>query len=208
MAIRTDPQLAAALRRISSDLAALQLPWALAGGLAVAAHTGSGATDDIDLVIGVADDATAEAIVRALQERGYAAVTSVEDEASARLVSVRLEVIGEEERVEPVQLLFASSGIEPEVAGAASAKRVRGSEVPVASIGHLLAMKLLSHEPGRPQDGEDIAALLQSANEADLQEAEDALVLISDRGFHRGRDLMAEYETFLAREPRAGRLAQ
>src|SRR5690606_23992424 len=73
------------LARISADLNATGVPWALTGGLAVAAHTGGGTSDDIDVAVGVADDATAEAVVRQLQERGYSAVTTVEHEFTKRL---------------------------------------------------------------------------------------------------------------------------
>lgn len=206
MATRSGPPTVTALRRLATDLEALKLPWALVGGLAVSAHTGAGALDDIDVALAVADDDTAEAVVRALHERGYAALTTIEDEGSGRLASVRLEFIGEEGRVEPLQLLFASSGIEPELVARASSRPVANVRCPVASVGHLLALKMLSHGPARPQDGQDIAALLRAASEDDLQEAEDAFVLITDRGLSRGRDLLREYQAFLAREPGAGDL--
>ncbi|MCC7364509.1 MAG: hypothetical protein IT303_09050 [Dehalococcoidia bacterium] len=193
-----------ALARLAEDLDALNLAWAVVGGIAVQAHCGSGATDDIDAAVAVADDATAELVVRALQDRGYALVTSVEDEATGRLASVRLDVKGDEDRVQPVQLLFASSGIEPELAAAATRRPIAGTDVPVAAAGHLLALKVLAHDIGRPQDGEDIAALLRCVGEDALQQAEDAFVLITDRGFNRDRDLMADYERFLAREPATG----
>ena len=43
----------------------------------------------------------------------------------------------------------------------------------------------------RPQDRVDLAALLSRADGAALAEARAALALIGDRGFHRGRDLLA-----------------
>jgi len=193
------PDTPAVLRRLADDFNALARQWALAGGLAVNAWTGSGDVDDIDVVVHASDDEAAETLVRVLQERGYTAVSNIENEDVGRLAAVRVEVIGEEDRVAPVQLIFASSGIEPEAAAGAVERDVLGVRVPVVRPGYLIAMKLLSHGPGRPQDAEDIRALLAVADSDEFQRAEDALVLIQDRGLTRGRDLQAEFQRFLAR---------
>ena len=102
-----------------------------------------------------------------------------------------------------VDLLFASSGVESEVVGAADALQVLAQIVlPVASVGHLLAMKTLSADDRtRPQDRTDIAALLRVATAADLLVAEQALSQITQRGCNRGRDLKAML-TRLRAEPR------
>lgn len=192
------PRTPALLRRLADDFGALRRQWGLAGGLAVNAWTGAGDLDDIDVVVAASGDDQAETLVRVLHERGYSAVTQVEDEDMGRLASVSLQVLGAKEEA-PVQLIFASSGIEPEIAGAAVEREVFGVRLPVAVPGHLIAMKLLSHGPGRPQDAEDIRALLGAADGDEFQRAEDAFTLIADRGFTRGRDLRAEYQRFISR---------
>jgi len=49
-----------------------------------------------------------------------------------------------------VDLLFASSGIESEIAAGAEVLAVaRGLRLPVARTGHLIALKLLSHDADR-----------------------------------------------------------
>jgi len=63
----------------------------------------------------------------------------------------------------------------------------------VATTGHLLALKVLaSDDLRRPRDAIDIRMLLENASEADLALAREALVLVTERGFHRNRDLAAE----------------
>jgi len=62
-----------------------------------------------------------------------------------------------------IDLLFASSGIEEELAAAA----VRVDGVPVGTIGHLLALKVLSESERRLQDRIDIRHLAAVASEGD-----------------------------------------
>ena len=66
-----------------------------------------------------------------------------------------------------------------------------GLFVPVVRLGHLLALKVLA---GRPRDLEDCAALLEKVKAEDLRQTRDTLDLIERRGFHRGKDLIAELE--------------
>ena len=64
--------------------------------------------------------------------------------------------------------------------------------MPVARLGHLIALKVLARDDRtRPQDRVDLAALLTRADVAALDEAREALALVTRRGFHRGRDLLA-----------------
>ncbi|MCC7371793.1 MAG: nucleotidyl transferase AbiEii/AbiGii toxin family protein [Chloroflexi bacterium] len=76
----------------------------------------------------------------------------------------------------------------------------RTLRLPVASIGHLIALKVLSrNDDTRPQDIIDLHSLLTEATAADLAVAEEALTLITERGYHRDKDLRAEYEQVRAR---------
>ena len=150
-------------------------------------------TRDADLVVLVADDPDAEALVRDLQGRGWRVIAAIEQEAAARLATVRLAVAGQDARGAVIDLLFASSGIEPEiVAGADSIDVVPRFAVPIARPGHLIAMKVLARDDRtRPQDRVDLAALLQRADAATLAEAREGLSLVVRRGFNRGRDVLA-----------------
>lgn len=189
----------AALRRIVADLQVLGRQFALVGGFAVSARTAPRLTRDADLAVRVTDDRDAEALVRALQARGWRVVAAVEQDAAGRLATVRLAVAGEDVRGAVVDLLFASSGIEPEVVAAAdSIEIVPGFSVPVASLGHLIALKILARDDrARPHDRVDLGALLGRADVRAVDEGRTSLALVTQRGFHRGRDLLAALEAAL-----------
>lgn len=156
-------------------------------------------TRDADLAVLVTDDRDAEALVSSLQGRRWRVVTAIEQDAAGRLATVRLAAAGAEVSGAVVDLLFASSGIEPEiVAGADLIEAVPGFVVPVARTGHLIALKVLSRDDRtRPQDRVDLAALLSRANSAVLDEARDALSRVTQRGFNRARDLPAALDAAL-----------
>jgi predicted nucleotidyltransferase len=177
----------------------LERRWALVGGLAVSARTEPRFTRDVDLAVAVGGDCEAEATVRALQSRGYRVQALIEHEPTERLATTRLIPPGEEETGIVGDMLFASSGIEAEIAAAADALGVfPGLRVPVARIGHLIALKLLARDDrSRPQDRADLVALLRGASAPDLDEARAAASLIRQRGFHRGRDLAAALQEIL-----------
>lgn len=164
---------------------------ALIGGLAVSTRAEPRLTRDGDLAVAVADDAEAERVVFELGAHGYRVTALVEHVTQGRLATARL--------VSPladhilIDLLFASSGIEPEVVGAATPAFVTPRlEMPVASVGHLIAMKLLSVDiDRRPGDRADLNALADVATADDWAVAADAVALIEARGYHRDRDLVA-----------------
>jgi predicted nucleotidyltransferase len=191
-------RLEGALRGIASELDRVGHPWALVGGLAVSARVEPRFTRDIDVALAVSDDTMAEALVHRLAGSGYGILASIEQEQVGRLATVRLEAPAEGPAGVVVDLLFASSGAEGEVVRGADVLEVLpGLRVPVASPGHLLALKLLSEGPHRPQDLVDIVALLHNATPADLEEARHLAVLISQRGYARGRDLLGSLEQHL-----------
>jgi hypothetical protein len=172
--------------------------WAVVGGLAVSARAEPRFTRDVDLALVVADDADAESLVRDLAENGYRVLASLEQEAVRRLATVRLQSPGEGPEGIVVDLLFASSGVEPEVVEAAELLEVLPPLlVPVARIGDLLALKVLSSAPERPQDNVDIASLLRVAAAPDVQRAEHLASLIVERGYGRGRDLVSRLKEHL-----------
>ena len=209
-------RLRAALIRLQTDLLASRASWAVIGGLAVSARAEPRTTRDLDVAISVSGDSEAEQTVRFFLQRGYRVESQLEHEATGRLATLRLNVPGEESAGVVADLLFASSGIEPEVVAAAEALEVMsGLFLPVARTGHLLALKVLSydreHPEKRPQDLGDIKELLRVADEEEIQRARNGLDLITRRGYGRSRDdrpreLRAELEDLMERmEPRGRR---
>jgi predicted nucleotidyltransferase len=191
------------LRRAAGDLDALAVGWALIGGLAVSARSYPRFTADVDLAVAVADDAEAERLVNELRYRGWRIGTLIEQEAAARLATVRL--LAGEDTAPVVDLLFASSGIEPEIVAAAEVLDVFPEQpIPVATIGHLVALKLLARDEARPQDDADLKALVGVAGPEDLALARDAVNLIHQRGFARGRNLSAALAELSARRSSDG----
>jgi predicted nucleotidyltransferase len=183
--------LEAALRRVTGDLQREQRRWALVGGFAVSARAEPRFTRDIDVAVSVTNDADGEALARSLIADGYQLIASVEQDEDGRLATVRLACPPGGDVV--VDLLFASSGIEAEIADAAELTEiVPGLSMPIATTGHLIALKLLARDDAtRPQDLADLRALRAIATDADLGTTRQAIALISARGYDRGRDLPA-----------------
>jgi hypothetical protein len=131
---------------------------------------------------------------------GYRVLAQVEQEATGRLATVRLSPPGEPGAAGViVDLMFASSGIEPELTAAAEALEIFPSFViPVASVFHLIALKVLARDDrNRPQDHADLRQLLQTSTQEDLERVRSALTQIRERGFHRNRDLLGALDELL-----------
>lgn len=177
-----------AARTTTAHLEALGLGFALVGGFAVSVWCEPRFTRDIDLVVSVSSDEVAEGAVRALVQEGYEVVATVEQAVAGRLATVRL--VGPDQDL--VDLLFASSGIEAEIAdGALQVEVLSGLVLPVAAVGHLIAVKLLAADSRtRPQDEVDLRALVAVADTADIAVAGEAVATIEARGYQRGRDLV------------------
>ncbi len=193
-----------ALRLAAADLNRQDLRWALVGGFAVSARAEPRFTRDIDIAVAVSSDTIAERVVRSLLANGYHLLASIEQEATARLATVRLMRSPNNEDEVVIDLLFASSGIEPEIAEAAEVMEILpGISLPVATAGHLIALKLLARDDrSRPQDQMDLLALYASATQEDLQMAREAITLIAQRGYDRGRDLHMALDNVIAFAPR------
>jgi ActR/RegA family two-component response regulator len=183
-------RLESALRGAVRDLEELGRSFALLGGFAVSAVVEPRTTKDVDLAVLVGGDADAESLAFALSQRGYTVDSTVEHTKTGRLATIRtLSPSGA-----VVDLLFASSGIESEVVASASRLEILdGFVVPVASIAHLIALKVLARDDReRPQDRIDLAGLFRKSTPEDIALAEAALELIDQRGYGRGRRLLDE----------------
>ena len=181
------------LERVARDLRALGRDFALVGGLAVSARGEPRFTRDADFAVAVVDDRDAE---RLISDLGYAIHEVIEQEATKRLSTLRAH--GPDGLA--VDLLFASSGIEPElVASATELTIARGLTLPVARIPHLIALKVLSESDQRLQDRIDLTGLIRAAQPAEIDEARALLALIESRGFARGKPLARILDGFLRR---------
>lgn len=177
-------------RTTTAHLDRLHAAYALVGGFAVSVRCEPRFTRDLDLAVAVSDDEAAEAMVMAFTASGYRLLAVVEHDVAGRLATARLTLGPDDDAVD---LLFASSGIEDEVAAAAERLEILpGLVLPVATTGHLIALKLLANDPAtRPQDAVDLHALLAVAGAHDIETARRAVALIEARGYERGRDLTA-----------------
>lgn len=199
--------LEAAVRDIIVHLDDAGRSWALVGGLAVSARAEPRTTRDVDVVVTVEDDPDAESVTYALHTHGgYDVVTVVEQTSTGRLATVRLRPRAPRTRSVIVDVLFASSGIEGEVVESAQRLEILpGLVVPVATVGHLIALKLLARDDRhRPQDFDDLMALLSVAAAEDVEQARSAVDLIERRGYSRERALRAQLEAILAQGTAGG----
>jgi hypothetical protein len=154
----------------------------------------SRSTRDLDIVLAVTDDRQTDDAVRGLRMRGY------RDHPTepmlwrrdgrffgVRLVSPPLDV---DDTVAIVDVLAGCCGVEPEIVAAAEIREALPKLfIPVARTGHLVALKVLA---GRPQDQEDVRILLRGIDSRELRLAQQALLLIEERGFNEEKDLLAE----------------
>ncbi len=179
------------LDRIATDVRELGAGFALVGGLAVTVRAEPRLTRDADLAVAVSDDQAAERLVLELGARGHRADVVVEQEETGRLSTVRLT--HREGGTLVSDLLFASCGIEDEIVADADVMRVTDAlTLPVATVGHLIAMKLLARDDRhRPADADDLRALREVASGSDWSVAAASIDLIAERGFARDRDLAA-----------------
>jgi hypothetical protein len=179
------------LRDVAETLGTARKRFALIGGLAVSARAEPRFTRDVDWAVAVQGDAEAENLIHDLVKLGYSVLMTAEQDATNRLATVRLLPPNETAGGVVADLLFASSGIEPElVADAETIEIFPSLHIPVAQIGHLIALKVLSVSSERPQDLADLRALFNVAATDDLAMAKQAMRLIEARGFARGKRLL------------------
>ena len=188
-----------AAKEIVFWLQSRQIPYALIGGLAVSFRTIERFTKDIDFAVAVESDQHAERIVREIRLLGYQVHSLLEHVKHGRIATVRLSKGREESII--VDLLFASSGIEIEVAKDSQPIEIFPNIlIRTATLPALLALKVLAADSeSRPQDVIDIKHLLVEATEGDLMRADELIRMIELRGYHRGKNLVEDFVGFKAR---------
>jgi hypothetical protein len=182
-----------------NKLQELGAKFAVVSGIAVSVRTIERFTKDLDLAVAVESDVEAEGLVLALSRSGYSVETVIEQYAMNRLSTVRL--ISKGEVVMFIDLLFASSGIEPEVVASAEEVEIFPDVTGlVATVPSLIALKVLSADSKtRLQDVIDLQNLLNEANVDEIRMARGLLDLITSRGFNRNKDLQFDLDEYIGR---------
>lgn len=146
--------------------------WALIGGIAVIVYTEARTTRDVDLAVIVESDQEAEELVRDMAARGYRRELVLDHERSGRLAMVGLTPPGGAEEGLRADLMFSFAGIEEEVVDSATTLEVLPDLfVPVARVGHLLALKVYGN---RLQDQLDGLSLIRVADPPEIERAREA----------------------------------
>lgn len=199
--------LATLVRDITDRLSRESARFALVGGLAVSARTEPRFTRDVDLVVVANDDQESSSIIATLVPP-FRVLEILEHERLGRLAAVRLGTVAEGDSGPVLDLLFASSGIEAEIAMAATMLELfPGVDVPIARTGHLIALKLLSRDLQRPQDEGDLQRLVATANDGEIEVAYTAARLIVERNANRGRNLAEDLTALLATHGGKGKIS-
>jgi hypothetical protein len=185
----SDRDPAGALRQVAAELTRLRVPFAVVGGLGVSVRAEVRFTRDVDVAVDVSDDAGVESLVRELRTARYEIIALVEHEDAKRIATVRLR----SPSGITVDLLTASSGIEPEIVAQAGLVTIEDiGEVPVAVAEDLLATKVLSMDERRLQDRIDAIRLVEVNPNLDGERVRGDLRLIEQRGYSRSQDLAAK----------------
>ncbi len=179
-----------ALSEMVETLRQLGIDFSVVGGLAVSVRGEVRTTRDVDIAIAI-DQRGLEALVVELRQRGYDVYKIVEHETAGRTATVRLfapaGVL--------VDIMAASSGIEADIVAAATYITMESlGPVKVACAEDLLARRVLSLSPRRPQDAVDAQVLLRANPDLDLARVRMLLEQIRERGYSRGQDLIGKLD--------------
>ena len=182
------------LRQVATDLHHSGIPWCLVGGLGASVYVEPRTTKDIDIVVSLANQEETDGVKDFLLSKGYQNPQLLMHASPTRRMGWRLFIPPSREASIPLDILVAACGIEREiVASAITIEVLPGLTLPVASLGHLIAMKVLSQNKfERLQDRVDLIALLVKATEQDRLVVERSLREISSLGFSGSRDLFVE----------------
>ena len=151
------------LAQVVKDADAERLSYAIIGGWAVQAHTHSRTVDpkDVDMVVATR---TPKDVMAAMEARGYAIIGTQVHPATHEPEIARLSVPGHADGTpNGVDIFFSGLGVERDVVD--SAQRMQpyeGLEAPVAALGPMCAMKLMSAEAPdrRARDMRDLEELV------------------------------------------------
>jgi predicted nucleotidyltransferase len=193
------------LRRVTSDLHQSGVNWCLVGGLATSVYVEPRTTKDIDVALSVSGEEQANSLKNFLLARGYTNPQLLMHVSPTRRMGWRVFIPSSHEACVPLDILVLACGIEREiVAHAITIEILPGLSLPVASLAHLAAMKVLSQNSSdRLQDRVDLFALLKRATTSERSIIERALADMSKLEIANGRDLVAELGELEATRTRA-----
>ena len=182
------------LRRVTNDLHQTGVAWCLVGGLGTSVYAEPRTTKDIDVVVSVPNEQQADNLKDLLVTKGYTNPQLLMHTIPTRRMGWRVFIPPSREASIPLDILVTACGIEKNiVASATTIEILPGLSLPVATLGHLIAMKVLSQNSfDRLQDRVDLLALLRNATEQDRIVVERSLKEMVDRGFASGRNLVEE----------------
>jgi len=185
------------LRTVIQKINQLDISYALIGGLAVSVYATPRTTRDIDLAVAIESKADQEQLPKKLLAAGFFNDQLIVQVAPLQKLGLRVHVSATSPV--PLDLLYSSSGIEKEVVEAANEIEVFPSlNIRVATPAHLLAMKIVSeNDSDRLQDRLDIKGLLKVISKDEIEIAKNAMRLIEERKFNRGKDLISRLEELL-----------
>lgn len=151
-----------ALRKVVTALDRLGVPYALIGGLALAARGAVRATQDVDLIVAI-PIREAPSLERSLRESGFKSRfhRGVADDPIAGVIRLAVPVAGAEVKCD---ILFASLPWQTRTVTNATPVNLGNFVVRVAQPAELFLLKLYA---GGPQDLLDAAQLLKLQNPAE-----------------------------------------
>jgi hypothetical protein len=189
------------LRRLSNDLNLSGVKWCLVGGLGTSVYAEPRTTKDIDIAVVVRSDDDFEVLKSFLASRGYHSASALMHTEPTYKMGWRLLMPTSKGEDIAVDLLHRACGVEEQIVDQAVTLEILPKVfLPVASIGHLIAMKIVSHNDiTRMQDQIDLRALIAVAHPGDIASAKSALVEISRGEGFAGRDFVRELASLLPR---------
>lgn len=188
------------LRRIAADLDESGVRWCLVGGLGASVYAEPRTTKDIDIVVAISTEDEFADLRAFLLNRGYTNPQLLLHTMPTRRMGWRLYLTGSRQQRVPVDLLSQACGIEQEIVTQAHVvELLPGVLFRVASLAHIIAMKLLSqNDTDRIQDRADLVGLVSVASPEDIEAAQQSVTLITERGFNSGKELVEELKMFLS----------
>lgn len=182
------------LRRPTSDLTDSGFEWCLVGGLAASVYVEPRTTKDVDVAVTMRSEDEMAELRSFLISRGYSHPTILMRSFPTRPMGWRLLRPRSRATEVPVDILTAACSIEDKIVRCAvKVELLPALTLPVAALGHLIAMKVLSHnDTDRLQDRVDVISLIRVATTDNMLLAEQALRQISERGFSNERNLIEE----------------
>jgi predicted nucleotidyltransferase len=187
------------IRRVAEDLNASGIQWCLVGGLGASVYAEPRTTKDIDVVVAIESEEDAERLNAFLSSRGYSSPSVLFHTGPTRRMGSRVMLSSSRGSEIPLDILSNSCGIEHHIVKQAIKLEVLPAVwLPVAALGHLIAMKILSHHDiSRLQDKVDLMGLLRKAGPKDIDLAKSALIQIAQAGYATNRNLLIELQEII-----------